>query len=561
MPIINSIISTGSQPSSKFGATIDSFLGDVDANGVLNAPIGAQNLTFTGVKTINSGAINSGEFHTLGTVLLSFPDLETVGDNGLLQAAYKEKASRFSTQPIPNTTLESVDISKLQYVGDYGLKQAFAFSQNLQSISLPTHLTHIGKEGLYYLLWRGENNGITSVDMSNMVVDEADYNSFYYTTGLLTNLTTLKYPKINSLVSSQSQGTSHTIYTGMTEGCDNIQTIDISNVGTLPSYGSGSNEHWMGFKSSCFDAPNVIGDITLPHGGTVDVTSCSDAFYYCMSSKATRVPIKLPDGAERIKFIYPGGSSNSYKQIWSYLTQNSINIPLSEVNRFLDMFESFTQYTTMDFWFHGWIDNTSAADYGKAMVCVPLSSTVNNVTYQYSVALMGLFSKPTPTERVSRISYAYFPFLANAQANTFAASAYDSPTAQTVTGSVFAGCDKIIIRLRPELANATLYGRYYGFGATNATILFDAVGYITVNGTVYRRSFCDNGTFANDIVAFAWKRENNDTSMPEMLYTDGQYTSIYTTDPSQYLHEPQVGDTVYTDLEKTAFQYTITAIA
>ena len=93
MPIINSVISTRSQPISKFGATIDSFLGDVDANGVLSTPIGAQNLTFTGVKTINSGAINSGEFHTLGTVSLSFPDLETVGDNGLLQAAYKEKAS------------------------------------------------------------------------------------------------------------------------------------------------------------------------------------------------------------------------------------------------------------------------------------------------------------------------------------------------------------------------------------------------------------------------------------------------------------------------------------
>lgn len=565
MPIINSVISAGSQPSSKFGVTIDSVFGDIDANGVLQAPTGSHNLTFTGVRTINQGAIKPALLYDLGTVNVSFPDLETIGNRGLEGVAfeYNVESSGLRPTPLRNTALTSVDISNVSYIGNYGLYEAFAYCDNLSSINLPSGtVSYIGPNGLGYLIMHGENCPITTVDMSGMTITQVGQKAFYYTTGYLNNLTTLKYPRIESLEETAGVGSTYTVYTGLSEGCSNLQTIDVSRIGVLPSYGTGDNEHWLGFAYSSFDAPTVIGDVILPHGGDLDGRSIGNEFFNnSCQGRATRIPIKLPNGAERLRITNSGATTTKYIQFGQYITQNAVNIPATEINKFLDMFDTLGNGVRPYYWFVGWINASEQADYGKAMICLPFSQITSQQTGTSYNVLDAMFSKYTPATKASRISYVYMPFLTNASAHTFVCSSQNSASCQTNQDSTFGGCDRVIFRMRPEMSNASLYGRDYGFGATNATILFDAVGYITVNNTVYRRSFHNNGTFANDIVAFAWKRENNDTSMPEILYTDGQYTAIYTTNTSEYLKEPQIGDTVYTDLEKTAFQYTITAIA
>lgn len=80
------------------------------------------------------------------------------------------------------------------------------------------------------------------------------------------------------------------------------------------------------------------------------------------------------------------------------------------------------------------------------------------------------------------------------------------------------------------------------FGATNATLYFDLVNHITVNGVVYDRSGAE---YDYDTSHYSWKNGN------DVYYTTNALT-------------PQVGDTVYTkDIHGryTASQYTITAIA
>ena len=65
---------------SKYGATIEIFLGDVDANGVLQNPSSPVNITFNGVKNIAAATTTSSvlfrRFQNLGSVgEVSFPDL------------------------------------------------------------------------------------------------------------------------------------------------------------------------------------------------------------------------------------------------------------------------------------------------------------------------------------------------------------------------------------------------------------------------------------------------------------------------------------------------------
>ena len=52
---ISSIPSGGS--STKYGANIETFLGDVDANGILQLPTEQSDLLFTGVKKLDSYAL------------------------------------------------------------------------------------------------------------------------------------------------------------------------------------------------------------------------------------------------------------------------------------------------------------------------------------------------------------------------------------------------------------------------------------------------------------------------------------------------------------------------
>lgn len=64
----------------KYGITIDSIVGDVNANGVLQAPSGSTDLVFTGVKEVATGALSYG-FYGGKITSASFPDLLSINNN------------------------------------------------------------------------------------------------------------------------------------------------------------------------------------------------------------------------------------------------------------------------------------------------------------------------------------------------------------------------------------------------------------------------------------------------------------------------------------------------
>ena len=111
---INSISGGGGGETSKYGASINAYLGSVDENGVMQEPVGEPlELVFTGVKVINNtrsinvptGRFARGNVTTHWQIVksASFPDLEEVREDGLRDAFYR-------------TGIESVSFPKLKYI-------------------------------------------------------------------------------------------------------------------------------------------------------------------------------------------------------------------------------------------------------------------------------------------------------------------------------------------------------------------------------------------------------------------------------------------------------------
>ena len=119
----------------KYGATIDMFIGDVTAQGVLNQKYYPQtiNLVFDGVKRINKDSICFT--HMPNNFNVEFPDLEELGQEALFKT--------FAESKIKNavfTKLTTID----QY---YSLNSAFYYS-SIESVSFP-ELTSINASSGY----------------------------------------------------------------------------------------------------------------------------------------------------------------------------------------------------------------------------------------------------------------------------------------------------------------------------------------------------------------------------------------------------------------------------
>ena len=122
----------------KFGATADTFLGDVDENGVLQAPTEQVDLVFDGVKEIpTSGLINmfSGK-KSIGFV--SFPDLETVGASSLENA--------FGASSITGIFIENIKNIK----GTRALQDLCCNAKQLTSVTIKSLPETIDQERFFY---------------------------------------------------------------------------------------------------------------------------------------------------------------------------------------------------------------------------------------------------------------------------------------------------------------------------------------------------------------------------------------------------------------------------
>lgn len=196
----------GGGSSTKYGATIDNFIGDVDSNGVLQAPTIPMDLVFTGVKKVDNpflripeqvGSRASGYIDAIPTVRsVSFPDLEEVNSDGFRRA-------------FEGSGVQSVSFPKLKYVRQGSGNNYYAFSRTfyggshyyngqyiggLTSVSFP-ELEEIS--GIYYTFQATfeDNRNLTSISFPKLKkVDNCSYSCFNYCP-----LTSVEFPELQEV--------------------------------------------------------------------------------------------------------------------------------------------------------------------------------------------------------------------------------------------------------------------------------------------------------------------------------------------------------------------------
>lgn len=136
MPTAINSIPTGA--SSKFGLTIDNFIGDIDSNNKLKAPPNFSDITFTGVVDLNLkalyGRFYGASFSNNTTVL--FPNLTSISGVSSLNSAFAY--SSIKAFSCPNLTTIS---------GTSCCGSAFLWCSSLTSVNLSSLTTISGNGG------------------------------------------------------------------------------------------------------------------------------------------------------------------------------------------------------------------------------------------------------------------------------------------------------------------------------------------------------------------------------------------------------------------------------
>lgn len=147
--------------STKYGATVDCFLGNVNANGVLQAPSLSQkiDLVFTGVKDVGNYILKNkfnlgGDY--LGINNISFPDLISLTGITSLEEA-------FSSGLTESTLI--FDMSNLVTVTGSGACKLMCSGRLIETLKLDSLTTVSGSQAFYQAF---DSSEITNINLSNL---------------------------------------------------------------------------------------------------------------------------------------------------------------------------------------------------------------------------------------------------------------------------------------------------------------------------------------------------------------------------------------------------------
>lgn len=229
----------------KFGATIDNFLGDVDANGVLQDPITPMNLTFNGVKSLGTKLSNAFyQNKNVGEVV--FPDLEdvsllyalgsTFGYSSTTKALFPKLntvtgSSAFS-QTFNNAVVSEVDFSSLTSITGRSSFQNTFLSCKIKNLEFPKLTTITGTN---FQACFNSNISLETVSFPKLTSIQSFNNTFAYCSGL----TTVSFPELATITQSSS---------GLQDcfsGCSSLVSITFPKL----SYVGGGNCFWRTFQN------------------------------------------------------------------------------------------------------------------------------------------------------------------------------------------------------------------------------------------------------------------------------------------------------------------------
>ena len=135
---IDSIPTGGGGTSTKYGVSMDSIIGDVNASGVLQQPSVNGNYVFTGVKDIAITGLQYVGYQKKAIVSVSFPDLENITGMSALYYAFQY------------SNVASINFPKLETItNDTAMQNAFS-NTPITSASFPELKVITGNNAISY---------------------------------------------------------------------------------------------------------------------------------------------------------------------------------------------------------------------------------------------------------------------------------------------------------------------------------------------------------------------------------------------------------------------------
>lgn len=262
----------GGGSSTKYGASIDNFLGDVDENGVLQAPSGEADVVFTGVKDLADNALysrfssqtNKGETPVKS---ISFPDLENISGSVAIQNICYY-----------NSYLNSISFPKLKTVtGTYAANNAFNHCDNLTGAVNFPELTSVS------------GTGIQSGQMGGMFAT--------------TKITSISFPKLTTIGSSSTSTGAN--MSSICSQCKNLAQISFPSLEKIGYSG----------LSYSFSGCSALTSVIFPSLTNIFYNGLISAFQNCTSLTSISFPSLVSN------FNYWGGSSWSRDYSWQNMLQ------------------------------------------------------------------------------------------------------------------------------------------------------------------------------------------------------------------------------------------------
>lgn len=230
-------------PVSKYGLTIDNILGDVDANGVLQAPTDMNGITFTGIKDVPASMLAYAFYYNQnvkGTI--SFPDLTTLSGN---YACYNmfNNCNGLTSISLPELTTIS---------GNYACYNMFYTCSNLDTVSLPKLTTISGERACYFTFCQTKISSISFpylTTVSGSYACDGMFNNCQNITDIYFNaLTTVSFGsnvnQFDSMLGGTGTNVTHTLHFP-----SNLETT-IQGLSGYPLFGGTS-----GYVTLAYDLP------------------------------------------------------------------------------------------------------------------------------------------------------------------------------------------------------------------------------------------------------------------------------------------------------------------
>ena len=250
---------------SRYGATIGNFLGDVDANGIMQKPISPINLSFNGVKSFGS-SISTGEkmsqtfYQNKNVGSVSFSDLEDMSliyglsstfsyssaTSALFPKLKTVTASSAFDQTFMGSNVSEIDFSSLTSISGSSSFQNTFQSCKMTSVSFPE---------------------LTSTSNTKM---QSCFNS-------CTNLTSVSFPKLTSV---SFLDTTFAYCTSLTSvSFPELASITATNIG----------------MTSCFRGCSSLASISFPKLSLCNGNCFQNTFRDCTSLTSVSFPALKSD--------------------------------------------------------------------------------------------------------------------------------------------------------------------------------------------------------------------------------------------------------------------------